>query len=223
MSDTLLPANATAQEFALEQTVARASNVPVPVRDVWNVDRCPDDLLPWLAWAYSVDEWDVNWTADQRRGAIRTSMESHRHKGTIGAVREALGGLGYSASVQEWFNQIPAGDPYTYKLILESRQIGIDQEALAKILAVVDSKKSLRSHMSVAEPIVITTAGPKMAMVCGIGTEITVQPSDFTLLSDGVDISNGSQRSNGIRAEWTLLSDGSTTSDSTQISNGYKP
>lgn len=199
MSDVLLPANSSPQEFALEQTTARIADVPVRVREVWNAAICPEDILPWLAWAYSVDEWDANWTTVQKRGAILAAVEVQRHKGTIGAVREALGALGFGAQVQEWFNQLPEGEPYTYILLLESNQVGIDQEALQKILQVVDRNKNLRSHMAEVRPSVVTRAGPVIAGASSAGNEITIKFGGGNLISNGFALSDGTYKSNGFR------------------------
>lgn len=101
---TLLPPNATALERALASVIARISDVPVPIGDLWNPARCPAPLLPWLAWALSVDEWDNSWTEEVQRAVIAASVEIHRHKGTIWAMRHALVVAGYGeATIIERF------------------------------------------------------------------------------------------------------------------------
>lgn len=189
----LLPPNATPQEVALTGTVGRLSSVPVPVRDVWDADTCPVGLLPWLAWAYSVDEWSINWTPEQQRAAIKRSVSVHRYKGTIGAVREALDALGFGVVIQEWFNKMPEGEPYTFSVQLTTDQVGIDQAALAKIFEIINSTKNLRSHLEGIEPIVVTRSEVFLGGVSGIGTEVDVvsgyteaQMDDMmTALADG--------------------------------------
>lgn len=170
----LLPPSSTPLERALADTVAKVSTVPTPARNLWNPDTCPVELLPWLAWAFSLDDWDVTWTEAQQRAAVKASYSVHRYKGTIGAVRDALQALGYGVQVQEWFNQLPAGAPYTFRLLLESDQVGIDQAALTKILEVVETTKNLRSHMETVVPTVVSRAGPVVATATVNGHEITV-------------------------------------------------
>lgn len=176
MSD-LLPPNATPQELALEGAASRISNVPVLVRDIWNADTIPAGLLPWLAWAYSVDEWSADWTPAQRREAIKRSVSVHRYKGTIGAVREALDALGYIVVIQEWFNKLPEGEAYTFNVQLTTDQVGIDQPALAKIFQVINSTKNLRSHLEEIEPIVVTRSEVFLGGVNGTGSEVDVTPA----------------------------------------------
>lgn len=173
MSD-LLPANTTAQERALDDAASRLGDVPVVVREMWNPDICPANLLAWLAWAFSVDEWDPAWTDAQKRATIKRSIEVHKYKGTIGAVREALAALSFDARVQEWFNQIPEGDPYTFRVLLEANQVGISQTALQGLISLIMQTKNLRSHLDRVDLSVVTSAGPAAAVVGAVGSDIVV-------------------------------------------------
>ena len=96
---SLLPRNSTPGEMALEQVTGYGSLLGEPVRPLWNPDTCPAHLLPWLAWALSVDEWDPAWSETTQRSVIRASVGVHRRKGTRAAVEEALGAAGYPDAV----------------------------------------------------------------------------------------------------------------------------
>ena len=101
MSD-LLPPNRTPLEQALDRTTARLGDVPVPLKDLWSPQRCPLAVLPWLAWALSVDEWDENWPEERKREVMASSIELHRYKGSVWSVREALRRIGYKeVEIQE--------------------------------------------------------------------------------------------------------------------------
>lgn len=150
------------------------SNVATPLRTLWNPDTCPPELLAWLAWAFSVDEWNTGWTDAQKREFIRRSLEVHRYKGTIGAVRDALGALFFDARVQEWFAQVPAGPEYTFRVLLQADQVGISQEALSGLISVIERTKNLRSHLTEVEVIARSVAGPRMVVAAGMGNEINV-------------------------------------------------
>lgn len=174
MSDRLLPQNATPAELALEQATARVGAVPTPPRSMWNADTCPEPLLPWLAWAFSLDGWNPAWDEIQKRESIKQAVSIHRYKGTIGAVREAIGSLGIAASVEEWFAQFPVGDEYTFRLLLSVDQFGIDLDALSRLVDLVDSTKNLRSHLS---EIVIAITSNSEVYIGGfplMGHEITI-------------------------------------------------
>lgn len=176
MSDSLLPPNATAGEIALDESTARVGGVPTPVRTMWNADTCPAPLLPWLAWAFSVDEWDATWTDAQKRAAVKASYEVHRRKGTIGAVRRALDALGLELTIVEWFEDTPVGDPYTFRLSLGVELAGATQEQLAKIIRVVDAAKNLRSHLASIDLSLTSNGVGYFAGVTLSGHEITIEP-----------------------------------------------
>lgn len=174
MSD-LLPPNATDGERDIAGAIERAAAVPVPIRDVWNPDTCPREVLPWLAWAFSVDDWDPTWMDAQKRAVIKSSVTVHRYKGTVGALREALGGLFFSMVVQEWYNQTPSGTPYTFRVLLESHTIGIEQIAFADMFTLIERTKNLRSHLDFVKVTVKADAGPTVGACAMVGSEIAVR------------------------------------------------
>lgn len=115
MSETLLPPNATKAERALEGATSRISDVPLRIRESWDPDTCPVALLPWLAWAFSVDEWDPDWPEDVKRAVIRTSYDQHRKKGTVASVRRSLRTIGYGEIViDEGRNHIKYNGAHKY-------------------------------------------------------------------------------------------------------------
>ena len=118
MSDrpTLLPPNATPFERALEQALARIEAVPVPIDTLWDPQACPAELLPWLAWAWSVDEWDPEWPEEVKRRVIAAAPEVHRLKGTRAAVERALRAIGVFAEIVEWWQKSPRGTPGTFSV-----------------------------------------------------------------------------------------------------------
>jgi len=148
MSDDLLPSNATKTERKLSLVGSRVMSIPVPVSDVWSPWKAPEQVLPWLAWALSVDNWDKSWTTEQKRAVIADAPVSQKIKGTIGAVESNLLALGVTIRIQEWFNQIPAGEPYTYILWLDVHDDILDRKKLDRILDIIATKKNLRSHMA---------------------------------------------------------------------------
>jgi phage tail P2-like protein len=98
VNNSLLPPSATPQERALEEATYRMADIPVAIRDTWNPCTCPTHLLPWLAWAFSVDEWDARWSEEAQRETIRNATTVHRHKGTIWSIKKAISDAGYADS-----------------------------------------------------------------------------------------------------------------------------
>lgn len=92
---TILPPSSTPLERALDQTAgARLAALPAVVASLWNADTCPAVLLPYLAWAMSVDEWNDGWGVEKKRAVIKESRHIHQHKGTLSAIKRALAAIG---------------------------------------------------------------------------------------------------------------------------------
>lgn len=175
MSDSLLPPNSTVIERAMELAAgARIEAVPVPARLMWSPQNAPSQVLPFLAWQFSVDTWDSDWTDDQKRAAIQASYVVHRQKGTIGAVRRALSALGLGLTIVEWWQESPRGMPYTFRIAIDVDQAGAEQGALTKILEVVNTSKNLRSHLNSVDLQVKTSGAEYFAAAAVIGHEITI-------------------------------------------------
>ena len=167
MSDlpTLLPPNARSVERDLEQVMARLQGLSLPASVLWNPDLCPENLLPYLAWAMSIEIWDETWTAEQKRATIKSSVAIHRVKGTRGAVERALVALGFRIDLSEWFE---TGDPvHTFRLDAYGSDVfeagfSIDASLLATITRIVESVKPVRSHFTLRigekKPAIVITS-----------------------------------------------------------------
>lgn len=144
--ESILPPNATPQEQATSGAIGRISDVPVPIRSLWNPDTCPASLLPWLAWGLSVDDWNADWTEAQKRNVIRSSVETHRQKGTIGAVRRVADSFGLGIVLREWWQKSPQGTPHTFTLSISIDQIPTG--ARESILNAIRKVKPVRSDFN---------------------------------------------------------------------------
>ncbi|MGY3892363.1 phage tail protein I [Aeromonas enterica] len=93
----LLPPSVTRLEHLAAATLA-CNLTPEVITSTRFADTCPAPLLPWLAWARSVDWWELAESEDQQRALIRASFKLHQHKGTPWAIKEALNVLGFGDS-----------------------------------------------------------------------------------------------------------------------------
>lgn len=219
MSD-LLPSSATPQERALDDATARIGDVPVPVRQVWDADTCPSSILPWLAWAFSVDTWPSGMSVDQQREAIKASVSVHQHKGTIGAVREALSALGIGMRIIEWWQESPAGAPYTFRIELTATQDPITLESMSRVFAVVGRTKNVRSHLVGVTSAASTLAEVFIGGVAGVGSQITVAGASGTLVLDGTWLLDASQIIDGFKRVDGHTLDGSWSLNGAATLNG---
>jgi phage tail P2-like protein len=145
---SLLPRNASQLEHLAAQALAQIQLVPVPLRDLYNPDTCPLELLPYLAWAFSVDRWDSQWPETAKRSAIRSAYFIHSRKGTIGALRRVVEPLGYLIEVSEWWETIPLGTPGTFMLEVGVLDTGITEEMYLELAALIDDAKPLTRHLT---------------------------------------------------------------------------
>jgi P2-related tail formation protein len=127
-----------------------------------------------LAWAWSVDSWSDDWSESQKRDTVKQALAVQRIKGTVGAVRRALGALGLPVRVQEWFNQTPTGQPYTFRLLLDVDQGALTKVDLAKVLEVVANTKNLRSQLETVLLTVTSQAELSVAVVTTLGSDLSV-------------------------------------------------
>lgn len=202
----LLPPNATPLCRALASLGQRITDLPLPIRSTWSPADCPAQVLPWLAWAFGVEDWDTSWTEDQQRAAVAASLAVHRIKGTVGAVNRAVGALGLQCQVVEWFSKQPMGAPYTYSLVLTVTQQGYTLEQLNRLLSVINRAKSLRSHLERLQINMVSQCPTYAAATTLTGFELTVQYSgavSVPLLHDGSWQHDGTQKHSGFRLQET--------------------
>ena len=151
MSDlpTILPPNAQAIERELEQLSGRLLGFGDPIAGLWDASLCPEHLLSYLAWAFSVEVWDSAWPENQKRQVLVDAVQVHRAKGTIGSVRRALGGIGFEAEIAEWFDY--GGEPHTFRIDAYGDDVfaagmSIDSRTLALVTSILVNLKPQRSH-----------------------------------------------------------------------------
>ncbi len=158
--NSLLPINASGFEQSLEQSCNRVSDVPVAIRDVWSSDTCPTDLLPYLAWAFSVDEWNSEWSETIKRRHVKNAIRIHRIKGTRGAVDRGIENFETVSSIKENFEYAGiAQAPNNFMLELPIDELGAqDPEILQEIINSVNRNKRVSSHFELRQTVSITNS-----------------------------------------------------------------
>ncbi len=180
MTVSLLPPNATALERAIERPSGRVDALPVPVDTVWSPETCPAALLPWLAWAFSVDTWNPAWSEKIKRQVIAQSFDVHRVKGTLGAVKRALAALDLDdVDVSEWFDY--GGDPYFFRVDVELSTRGLSDTEFTDIVAAIDGAKNVRSWLERLRVfLAVWSAVPRIGAAILCGETVTVYPHTLT-------------------------------------------
>lgn len=172
----LLPGNATELERLAAQALAQIERVPVPLRDLWNPDVCPVALLPYLAWAFSVDRWSQSWPESAKRNSIKAAYFIHSRKGTIGALRRVVEPLGYLIEVREWWEELPLGVPGTFRLLIGVLDTGITEAMYQELIWLIDDAKPLSRHL-IELAISLESTGTMFIGACVYeGDELSVYP-----------------------------------------------
>ncbi len=151
---TILPPNATALKRALDLLAAtRLGDIDTPLRQLWSPADCPEDLLPWLAWSLSIDQWDANWPLAVRRARVANAIAVQRRKGTRGSVNDVVRAFGGNIAIREWFEETPPAPPHTFTLsiALSDGAGGVPSaEFVDAVIGEVTRAKPARSHFTFA-------------------------------------------------------------------------
>ena len=153
---TILPVRAGPIERAVltAELVRMSFANPEQIATIYDPARCPAALLPWLAFALSVDRWEDTWPEEIKRAVIAASPAIHRLKGTVASIRAALNVFGFRSAVVEWWMTEPPGEPGTFVVdVFVGQTLTPDDEDLfsatnqrAAVGAVEATKPVTRSH-----------------------------------------------------------------------------
>jgi phage tail P2-like protein len=171
---SMLPSNSTQLERALE--AALYERTIIPLRTLYNPQTCPVQLLPHLAWAWSVDRWDHRWSEATKRSAIAASYYIHARKGTIGALRRVVEPLGYLVEVIEWFKTVPKGEPGTFALKVGVLDTGITEEMYQELDRLIDDAKPVSRKLTGLAISLETQGALNIAVSLSEGDQLDVYP-----------------------------------------------
>lgn len=194
--NSLLPPGSSTLERRLAQACSGISDLNVPLRDLWNPWKCPAKFLPYLAWAFSVDRWEETWTETAKRQAVSDAFWIHQRKGTVAAVKRVIEGLGYSMTIEEWWEVAdPAG---TFRLTVELNDIGITEAMISELERVIGDAKPASRHISQLSLSVGSKGTGFIGAACTDGSDITVYPPgyepDESIFYDGISFYFGQSR-----------------------------
>lgn len=148
------------------------------VRWMNNPNKCPAEILPWLAWAVSVDIWNNDWSEATKRSVVRESVLVHMKKGTLGGLRRTLASFGFAEiRIEEWFEY--GGDPYTFRVYAVFQEDGLSMTDANLIYSAIMQTKNLRSHLNYFRPELETqTNRPKYGLAFGHLETTTIYPRE---------------------------------------------
>ncbi|CUY05452.1 phage tail protein I [Serratia marcescens] len=185
--NSLLPPGSSALERRAAESCAAVSDLNVPLRDLWNPDKCPIVFLPYLAWAFSVDRWDEKWTAAEKRKIVKDAFYIHRRKGTVAAIKRVIENMGYTMTIAEWWEVAdPAG---TFRLTIDVLDVGITEEIVNELERLIGDAKPVSRHIAGLNIKTVTRGKIYSAVASYCGEILTVYPAgktpDIPLYYDG--------------------------------------
>lgn len=187
MNNSLLPVGSSDLEITAAKACAELSRTPIPLRQLCDPDSCPSNLLPYLAWAFSVDRWDEKWPEIIKRQAIKDAYFIHRHKGTIGALRRVVEPFGYLIRISEWFQN--GGEPGTFRLDIGVQDSGITEETFYELERLIADAKPASRHLMGLNINLDTQGVAYVAALSYDGDELTVYPYfPETITVSGLDV-----------------------------------
>ncbi|GAB7259276.1 phage tail protein I [Dickeya ananatis] len=145
MSNSLLPPSASDFMRNVASSTQRLSEIAVCLDTLWDAERCPTQLLPYLAWALSVDRWDKRWSEQTKRQVIKAAWLVHRQKGTLAALRRVVEPFGYLIRVTEWWQT--GGQPGTFRLDIGVQDAGITEETYLELERLIADAKPVSRHL----------------------------------------------------------------------------
>ncbi|KFB99475.1 phage tail fiber protein [Trabulsiella guamensis ATCC 49490] len=174
MSNDLLPPSASDFMRRAATALERLTGIPVDLRKLWNPDECPAPLLPYLAWALSVDRWDKNWSEQTKRQVIKASWIVHRLKGTITAIRRVIEPFGSLTQITEWWQE--DGIPGTFRLEIAIQDQGITEDKYLELERLIDDAKPRSRHLAGLLLSIQTQGDIRTAAGHYLGDTLTVYP-----------------------------------------------
>jgi len=156
---SLLPPTSTALERALDLLAAmRVDAIEAPLRALWRAEACPEELLPWLAWALSIDAWDPAWPVEVRRARIAAAVAIQRTKGTRRSVSDVIASYGGTVLLREWWQFDPPAEPHTFELLVSLTGFGGAPSAgfIDQVMGEVWRTKPVRSHFTFTVALSLT-------------------------------------------------------------------
>lgn len=169
---TLLPPSSTKLEKKLSQAIT--CDLPVQLRSLWDPQTCPYELLPYLAWQYSVDYWDENWTEQIKRKVVAEAFEIHQHKGTKEAIRRAVDSFGYLIDLIEWWQNDKT--PGTFSLDIGVLDKGITDESYNELVRIIEDVKPVSRHLSALSLHLVTSGNINISTCNYDGDTMNIYP-----------------------------------------------
>lgn len=170
----ILPIGSSQLEKCAAEICAQAQDLNVDLSILWNPEKCPVNLLPFLAWALSVDYWEESWEEDKKREVIKSAFYIHRQKGTISSLKRVIEPFGFLLELKEWFEE--NANVGTFRLSIEIPPDGINKNLATELSRLIDNTKPVSRHLSQLAITYTNIAAINTFSMIASGNVVTIYP-----------------------------------------------
>lgn len=185
---SILPPNLSDLERDLDIAISRIESVNIPIYTLWDPWECPIDVLPYLAWALSVDFWRSDWSEAVKRNVVANAKLIHSKKGTRQAVERAIAGVFGASEIKEWFEFEPRKVPGTFVVNAIVGDDGINSRTISDLTIAINNAKRKSAHYTLR--VTLSAAGSHKIAFAGLSAPlIVVEPYSIReLMSEGLTL-----------------------------------
>lgn len=135
---------------SLDNQLAEIFNASGQEKIIYAIDNLEAEVLDFLALQFHVDFYDLAYTLDMKREAVKNSILWHMKKGTSWAILTALKSIGIDGEFLHWHDT--GEEPYTFRIRANItgdfyRTQGRDK-IIKTIYRVVNESKAARSYFA---------------------------------------------------------------------------
>lgn len=173
----LLPPNATDFELKIVETASFSTNFNTDISSLVRVDEAPSNFLAILAWQFSVDRWQDDWSDEVKRAQIKNSINVHKHKGTNFALRSIVESFGYSLTIHEWWQETPMNQAGTFQITIDTNGKALTEKSYKTLVELLHDAKPLTRSLNGIEINAIAVKG-STSVACAMydGEDVTIYP-----------------------------------------------
>jgi phage tail P2-like protein len=192
---SLLPSNSSPLEKALDLGFGTLlDRITPPFPELMNPTATPSAFLPYLAADRGVSEWSSEAAEAEKRLTVELAWPTARQAGTRQALENAAKGLRLMPEVRAWYEQTPAGQPYSFSVRAFTEQ-PYSEEIDARLDRRLADAKSERDILSVS--VGLSAFGSHVigaATVCGELTTV------YPIVIEGLEASGQAFMAAGLYA-----------------------
>lgn len=140
----------TAQGFAyavqrqLNKAILAAANAQIYA----NINSLRGNILDELAYQFNIPEYSSTLDIETKRLLVKKCFQTHKERGTAGAVTNVISDIFGDGYVEEWFEY--GGDKYHFRVVTSNQSVTGDQAALF-----VDAVNKVKRGSTVMDSVIV--------------------------------------------------------------------